>query len=547
MPENESMPEYDSMPKEGSTPEDGSTPAHASISARETYVSQILEVMSAEPEQVVLSCRDETLTGDELTRSVRSAAQVLRRHAGESSDDADAPVVAILTVTNSPATLILRYAANLTGATVVHLQTTNAVDPGDRIATDAKLTILAETGATHLAVDAEHLALARELCDRLPAPPTLLGWGDLAADVLDVTAGDADAFDPSAVEIPLDRAAVVTYTSGTTGRPKGIAVDFRTRNGYITAGLTMAWRGAYLATLPMSHSSGALADDSLASGGSVVIHDGFDAGAVLRAVAEHGITRTLLSPPQLYLLMDHPEVTTTDLSSLQMLCYTGCPASPERLADAVKIFGEVLFQIYGTSEAAAISMLTPAEHADPELRLTVGRPMAGEIRIRDEHDHTDLPAGATGEICVRSPFAMRGYVGDPELTARTVRDGWVHTGDLGRVDERGYIHILGRVADVIKTNGIKIQPLTVENTLMAHPDVVQAAVFCVRDKDRVEHMHAAVVLRDGGTATAAELSDHVSTALSPKHVPAEIGIRPELPLTRVGKPDRARLAAGAGG
>ncbi|MFE7767214.1 AMP-binding protein [Streptomyces sp. NPDC057438] len=535
-------------------PENASTPVRASIPAHETYVGKILDVMSAEPGKVVLSWRDETFTGAELTRSIRSAAQVLRGHGNGTTDatdgggqaDEDAPVVAVLTVTNSPATLVLRHAANLTGATVVHLQTTNAVDPGDQITMDAKLTILQETGATHLAVDAEHLPLARELRDRLPTPLTLLGWGDLGADVLDVTTADAEAFDASGIEIPLDRAAVVTYTSGTTGRPKGIAVDFRARNTYITAGLTMAWRAAYLATLPMSHSSGATADDSLASGGSVVIHDGFDAGEVLRAVAEHGITRMLISPPQLYLLMDHPEVTTTDLSSLQMLCYTGCPASPERLADAVKIFGEVLIQVYGTSETGAISMLTPPEHADPELRLTVGRPLVGEVRIRDEHDHGDLPAGATGEICVRSPFAMRAYVADPELTARTVRDGWVHTGDLGRVDERGYLHIHGRVADVLKANGIKIHPLTVENALMAHPDVVQAAVFCVRDEDRVEHPHAAVVLREGGTVTTAELRERVSTALSPKHVPAEIDIRPELPLTAVGKPDKARLAASAG-
>ncbi|MFJ1706345.1 class I adenylate-forming enzyme family protein [Kitasatospora sp. NPDC088346] len=514
--------------------------------ANDTYVGQILRVLAADPARTVLTWQDGSLTAAGFTASVRSAAQVLHRRGGRPADGpggATDTVVAILTTTNSPATLLLRYAANLIGATAVHLHTTNAVDPGERLTRDAELAILTETRATVLAVDADHLPLARELLARLPQPPLLAALGDLGPDVLDLTAG-ADT-DPPEVPIPPDRSAVTTYTSGTTGRPKGIAVDFRTRNGFIAAGLQMAWRAVYLATLPMSHSSGATADDSLASGGSVVLHRGFDAGEVLRAVAEHRVTRLLISPPQLYRLMDHPAAARTDLSSITMLCYTGSPASPARLAEAVERFGDVLIQIYGTSEAGAIGMLTPADHHEPELRSTVGRVLAGEVRVRDPYDHHDLPPGEVGEICVRSPFAMREYLGDPELTARTVRDGWVHTGDLGRLDERGYIHLSGRLADVVKTNGIKIHPTAVENALTAHPGVVQAAAFGVPDTDLVEHLHAAVVLRDGAAATVAALREHLATALSPQHVPDVIAVRPELPLTATGKPDRARLVADA--
>ncbi|MER8187278.1 AMP-binding protein [Kitasatospora sp. NPDC094015] len=505
----------------------------------DTYVGRILQVLADDPARTVLTWQHGSLTAGAFTTAVRTAAGVLHRHSGDR-----APVVAILTTTNSPATLLLRYAANLIGATAVHLHTTNAVDPEDRLTSDAELALLAETGATVLAVDAEHLAAARELTAHLAQPPILAALGDLGPGVLDLSAG-ADT-DPPEVPIPPDRAAVISCTSGTTGRPKGIAVDFRTRNGFITAGLQMAWRAVYLATLPMSHSSGATADDSLASGGSVVLHQGFDAGEVLRAVAEHRITRLLISPPQLYRLMDHPEAASADLSSISMLCYTGAPASPARLAEAVERFGDVLIQIYGTSEAGAIGMLTPAEHRDPDLRATVGRVLAGEVRIRDPHDHRDLPTGEAGEICVRSPFAMREYLGDPELTARTVRDGWVHTGDLGRLDERGYIHLSGRLADVVKTNGIKIHPTTVEHALTAHPGVLQAAAFGVPDADLVEQLHAAVVLRDGAAAaTVPALREHLAAALSPQHVPAVIDVHPELPLTATGKPDRARLAADA--
>ncbi|MFB6887797.1 class I adenylate-forming enzyme family protein [Kitasatospora sp. NPDC056327] len=510
----------------------------------ETYVSQILEVISAEPEKVVLSWRDRTLTAAELTALVRSAAQALHQHAGGSGGGA---VVAVLTVTNTAPTLVLRYAANLVGATVVHLHTTNAVDPADRLAADAKVKILRDTGATYLAVDAENLATARELRERLGAPLTLAALGDLGPDVLDLTAGDPDALDPAGIEIGPDRPAVVTYTSGTTGEPKGIAFDFRARNGFISAGLRMGWRSVYLGCLPLSHSSGATADDSLASGGSVVLLDAFDPGEALRAVERHRITRMLLSPPQLYQLMDRPELGRTDLSSLRMVTYVGSPASPERLAEAVKVFGDVLIQVYATSEAGFVSMLSPAEHLDARLRGTVGRPIPDWVRITDPDDRHDLRPGEIGEVCVRSPFTMSEYVAEPELTARTVRDGWVHTGDLGFVDGDGYLHLRGRIGEVIKTNGIKIHPVTVENALLAHPDVAQAAVFCVRDQDRIEHLHAAVTLREAGTAGPDELAEHVRARISPKHVPARIRVRSDLPLTGVGKPDKARLAAEASG
>ncbi|MFE0578420.1 class I adenylate-forming enzyme family protein [Streptomyces sp. NPDC058874] len=516
--------------------------------SNETYVSKILEVISAEPEKVVLSWRDRTLTAAQLTALVRSAAHSLHRHAGgsDASGGTAGTVVAILTVTNTGPTLVLRYAANLIGATVVHLHTTNAVDPADHLAADAKLKVLRDTGATHLAVDAENVATARELRERLGTPLALVALGDLGPDVLDLTAGDADALDPSAMGIGLDRPAVVTYTSGTTGEPKGIAFDFRTRNGFISAGLQMGWRSVYLACLPLSHSSGATADDSLASGGSVVLRDGFDPGDALRCIEQYKITRMLLSPPQLYLLMDRPEVGSTDLSSLQMVTYVGSPASPERLAEAVKVFGDVLIQVYATSEAGFVSMLSPAEHLDPRLRETVGRPMPGWVRITDPDDHRDLSLGEIGEVCVRSAFTMSAYVAEPELTARTVRDRWVHTGDLGFVDGDGYLHLRGRIGEVIKTNGIKIHPVTVENAFLAHPDVAQAAVFCVKDRDRIEHLHAAVVLRAPGAVTPEELAEHIRATISPKHVPADIRVRPALPLTGVGKPDKARLAAEAG-
>ncbi|MFD5552588.1 class I adenylate-forming enzyme family protein [Streptomyces sp. NPDC127068] len=511
--------------------------------ANTTYVGEILGVLDAEPGRPVLTWRDVTLTARQFTGAVRAAAAVLHRCTGGRPD----LVVGVLTVTNTPATLILRYAANLVGATVVHLHTINAVDPGDRIGLDAARRIVEETRVTVLAVDANNLERAREVRDGVLTPVDMVALGDLGPDVIDLTAGDP-AFDASAVAVAPSADAVVTYTSGTTGKPKGIVVSFGTRRGFITGGLQQAWRAVYLATLPMSHSSGQAADDTLASGGTVVLHDGFDAGRVLAAVPHHGVTRLLVSPPQLYLLLDHPDVDRADLSSITVLSYTGAPSSPERLARAAKRFGPVLMQIYGTSEAAAITLLTPFEHSDPALLTTAGRPLFTQLRIRDEQDTRDLPTGETGEILVQSPFAMTRYVGDPELTARTLRDGWLHTGDLGSLDARGYLTLRGRRSETVKTGGIKVYPANVERVLLAHPGIAQAAVFAVADGDRIEHLHAAVALRDARTpVTEEELKARIGAELSAPHVPERIHLRPTLPLTAVGKPDKARLAAETGG
>jgi fatty-acyl-CoA synthase len=142
---------------------------------------------------------------------------------------------------------------------------------------------------------------------------------------------------------------------------------------------------------------------------------------------------------------------------------------------------------------------------------------------------------------------MLGYWGDPELTAATVRDGWVHTGDLGSLDEKGYLRLHGRLGEVMKTNGIRVHPTDVENALLTHPEVAQAAVYCVVDEDRVEHIHAAVVLRPGAGADAGALTGHVAAELSPQHAPAVVTFHGALPLTGAGKPDKQALAALATG
>lgn len=515
------------------------------MSSNENYVRRVLEALASDPGRIALWREGEEFTAGQFSRAVLTAAELLRRHFTEYRapiTEGEDPVVAVLTVTNSPATIILRYAANLAGATLVHLHSTNAVDPTDQLAAAARREILSKTGATFLAVDKENLDAARELCDRLPGPPRLAALGALGPDVLDLSSGDPDAFDLDAVEADLEQPAVVIYTSGTSGRPKGVMQPYRLRSSNLQVALQSPEPIVYLSTLPVSNSSGSAVDVALASGGAVVLHDGFEAGEVLRAVEQHRISTLTITPPQLYMLIDHPDTATTDRSSIRLITYVGSPAAPARLAEAVEVFGPVLLQLYGTTEVSGISMLMPQDHFDPELRRTVGRPTT-EVRIRDLDDDRDLPPGEIGEVCVQSPSTMLGYWGEPELTAAIIRDGWVHTGDLGSLDENGFLRLHGRMGEVMKTNGIKVHPTDVANALLTHPEVAQAAVYCVVDDDRVEHIHAAVVVRPGGTADSGTLIGHVAAELSPKHVPSVVTFHDALPLTAAGKPDKQALAA----
>ncbi|MGV9938640.1 class I adenylate-forming enzyme family protein [Streptomyces sp. NPDC003401] len=511
------------------------------MQGHEHYVRQILAKLSADPGAVPLVHRDTPTTARELADSVLSAAARMREHGvGPGS------AVAVLTNPNTPATLILRYAANLVGATAVHIRGVNAVDPSDELSAEAQLDILTDVEPAVLAIDRDNIARALELCASLPERPpvAVLGGGDALPGAIDLSApGDVDLATAEQGTI-----AVVTYTSGSTGRPKGVSWPYAVKNEMVATSAVRGDRARCLVTAPLTHSSGATADDTIVAGGVVVLHHGFDAGEVLRAVPRHGITRLVLGSPQVNALAEHPDTATTDLTSLREVFYTGSPAAPERLAHAVKALGPVLFQVYGTSETGLISLLTPQDHLDPELRATVGRPPeAVRVSIRSVADGRELPVGEAGEVCVIGRWQMAGYWNDPELTARVVRDGWVHTGDIGHLDEAGRLHLHGRIADVIKVKGIKVHPSAVERVLLEHPGVAAAAVFGVEDEQRVERICAAVVPRDGVTLDRAVLERHVTAALSANHVPTEIELRETLPLVGPGKPDRVRLRAEAVG
>lgn len=499
------------------------------------YVRQILSRLDADPDAIPVLLRDEPFSAARVADAVRATAASMRR-AGVGPGDA----VAVLTSPNTPATLIYRYAANLVGATAIHIRGVNAADPRDELRLRTQADILADVRPVLLAVDRDNVDRGRTLRSASGRPMKLASIGRHGGDVLDVLACASTEFDDATAEQA--EIAVVTFTSGSSGRPKGVSWTFAAKSDMV-ATAAAGERAVCLVTAPLTHSSGFSADDTIIAGGTVVLHHGFDPEAVLRAVGRHRVTRLVLGSPQVYALTEHPAFDHSDVSSLREVFYTGSPAAPERLAAAAKALGPVLYQVYGTSETGMISLLTPQDHLDPDRRRTVGRaPGNVQITIRDPRDPARiLPPDTAGEICAISPWAMTHYWNDPDQTAQALRDGWFHTGDIGRLDESGYLTLDGRLGGVLKGDGVKIYPEAVERVLLEHADVAEAAVFGLEDADRFERVHAVVTPAAGCTPRPAGLRAHVADALGDRHSPVEIEVRAELPLLGAAKPDRGSL------
>ncbi|MGW0294603.1 AMP-binding protein [Streptomyces tuirus] len=497
------------------------------------YARRVLAALGRDPTRIVLHRPERTVTAGELRASVLGSAALLHSHGVRPGT-----TVAILTGPNHPLMLSARYAVHLLGATSVYVRSMNPRTDTETFSVATQTGLLRDLGVSLLLVDdtdEESTARGRWLARRRPG---------LTVRAIPRTADGHDTVPPAPPPRP-DDLAVVDFTSGSTGRPKMVAQRYGTREHLVhrlASGLDPRGPATLLSVTPVSHTTAPMADAVLCGGGTIVLHDEFDAHATLTAIAELGVTDVYLAVPHLYRLLDHPLVTSFDLSSLRRITYSGTPAAPERVRQAVRVFGDVLIQVYGTTEAGGISSLTPLDHREPELLGSAGRPFPWvRVEIRAADSGAPLGRGRTGEIWINSPTVSAGYLDDPELTRATYRDGWLRTGDLGHWDRYGYLRLDGRVGDVIKHGGLKLDPAAIEAALLRHPQVRQAAVFGVHDEDLVEQVHAAVELHSGAGHTSCDLRGYVAATLTPEHAPVGVSVWPELPLTPSGKPDRARL------
>jgi len=345
-----------------------------------------------------------------------------------------------------------------------------------------------------------------------------------------------------------DDVATLNYTGGTTGKSKGVLRQHRQLtpfSGSILADFELPERPSYLAVAPISHVAGTKIMPTLMRGGTVHMLKGFDPGAVLATIAREKINFTLFVPTMIYVLLDHPELSRTDLSSLELLLYGASPMAPSRLLEAIERIGPVLSQLYGQTECYPVSVLRKADHdpRQPELFLSCGFPIAGcEARILDDQDR-EVATGQAGEICVRAPHVMAEYWRRPEQTAETLKNGWLHTGDIARADERGYMFILDRKKDMIVTGGFNVFPREVEDVLAAHADVAVVAVIGIPDDKWGEAVTAVIVPKPGTSPSERELIDLVKQRKGSTHAPKQVKFVSELPMTGVGKVDKKSLRA----
>lgn len=353
----------------------------------------------------------------------------------------------------------------------------------------------------------------------------------------------------SRVDLPtLDPESVVALfsTGGTTGEAKAVEVPQRallTMTLAMTTHLAEQDPPVNLVAAPLTHAAGALIFPVLVSGGTNVIHPAVDPGAILKSIARSRVTRMFLPPTAVYGLLDHPGTRAADFSSLHYFIYGAAPMSVAKLREAIDVFGPVMAQFYGQVELPMMcTFLSPREHveaiADPAKagRLaSCGRPsVVANVAVMDDEGNL-LPPGSEGEIVVRSSLQMLGYLGDSDASREITRPGgWQATGDLGKIDDAGYVYLLDRKRDLIISGGFNVFPAEVEQVLWQHSAVLDCAVIGLPDPKWGEQVTAVVEVKPGLDVTAEELIDWCRSRLGPVKSPKAVILAP-LPRSTVGK------------
>jgi long-chain acyl-CoA synthetase len=332
---------------------------------------------------------------------------------------------------------------------------------------------------------------------------------------------------------------VILYTSGTTGKPKGAELTHRSvmRNSEVVAMTATDVRegDVILGALPLFHIFGQTVgmNASLRAGATLVLLPKFDPEATLAAIEANQMTHFYGVPTMFGALLHHPGRERYDTSSLR-ICVTGGASMPvEVLHGFERAFSCEVLEGYGLSETSPV---VTTNHAGRERRAgSVGTPIDGvEVRVVDDAGRP-LPVGEVGEIVVRGHNVMKGYWKRPEATAEAIRDGWFHTGDLGRTDQDGYFYIVDRKKDMIIRGGYNVYPREVEEVLYEHPQIREAAVIGMPDERWGEEIGAAVVLHEGERLEAQEVSDYVKERIAAYKYPRIVWFVDELPKGPTGK------------
>jgi acyl-CoA synthetase (AMP-forming)/AMP-acid ligase II len=363
-----------------------------------------------------------------------------------------------------------------------------------------------------------------------------------------------DGFEPwlqDASSIPLaetlhrpEDLATLFSSGGTTGRPKGVMMNHAAWNAMVAGTLLLQAhpRPVHLVAAPMTHAAGGSALAMLPMGATHVLLPGFEAEAVLQAIERHRVTHLFLPPTAIYKLLAHPDVRKYDYTSLRYFNYASAPMAPDRIEEAISVFGPVMMTAFGQTETGLnVTYFPPEEHAralaegQRQRFLSCGRasPLF-RVAIMDEEGRL-LPARERGEVVVRGASLMSGYLDAPEETARVSAGGWHHTGDVGYLDEEGWLYLVDRKRDLIVSGGFNVFPSEIEKVLHALPGVQDCAVIGVPDPLWGEAVKAVVEMRPGAVFDEAALRALCRERLASHQVPKSFEACEQLPRSPVGK------------
>ncbi|HEY4166833.1 MAG TPA: AMP-binding protein, partial [Reyranella sp.] len=349
---------------------------------------------------------------------------------------------------------------------------------------------------------------------------------------------------PDLPDAPED-VAILISSGGTTGRPKGVQLTNRvieTMNSIFWATMPVEVPPVHLMVAPMTHAAGVSSFPLLPYGGTNIFMGTSDPGAILAAIEKHKVTHVYMPPTLIYILLAHPDIGKYDYSSLRRLIYAAAPMSVDKLVEAIKVFGPVLTQTYGQAEACMIATVFSREDHVAALESNKRHRLASCGRISPlmrleimSDDGRILPRGERGEIVLRGGLIMAGYYKNPQASAEASAHGWHHTGDIGVIDEDGFVYIVDRKKDMIISGGFNVFPSEVEQVLWGHPAVQDCAVIGVPDEKWGEAVKAVVELKPGAAATADELIALAKDKLGGVKAPKSVDFMAALPRSPVGK------------
>ena len=411
--------------------------------------------------------------------------------------------------------------------------------------------VLADTEAQLVVADAERLPVVREAAAGLPHLRAIIvqgGTEDTRANPPELPLDALADYEPRSDEPKIDSAspAVTLYSSGTTGRPKGVLLThanlLASADAVVEAAQLHNWEGSRItvSAMPIAHIFGVaimndllMTPDRLADCTRLVQMPWFEPEAFMALIHKYRCTSTAAVPTVLAMLLHHPKAREFDLTSLKEIVVGGAPLPVELAQAFTKRYPCRIREVYGLTEAAGMG--TANRRGEPYRPGSAGRAYIHmEMQIVDNQDQP-VPQGERGEICIRGPIVMKGYHNRPDETAEATRGGWLHTGDVGYLDEDGYLFVVDRKKDMIIRGGENIYPAELEAVLHEHSAVAEAAVVGVPDEVYGENVVAFVVAAPGAKLSESEVIDHVCQHVAKFKAPTKVHFAESLPKSNIGK------------